>query len=60
MPRGPSLKERLDKSTLDKLYNESGLSTVQIASRYGSNSPSVLKLMKEYGIPRRSTGTGKT
>jgi hypothetical protein len=60
MPRGPSLRDRLDKGTLEKLYNQSGLSTVQIASRYGSNSPAILKLMDEYGIPRRSRGAGKT
>ena len=60
MPRGPSLKERLDKPTLEKLYKQSGLSTVQIASRYGSKSAAVLKLMNEYGIPRRSRGAGKT
>lgn len=60
MPRGPSLRDRLDKATLEKLYNQAGLSTVQIATRYGSNSPAVLKLMDEYGIPRRSRGAGKT
>lgn len=60
MPRGPSLRERLDKLTLEKLYNEAGLSTVQIAQRYGSNAPAVLKLMEEYVIPRRSRGAGKT
>jgi hypothetical protein len=60
MPRGPSLRERLDKVTLERLYNQSGLSTVQIASRYGSNSQAVLKLMEEYRIPRRSRGAGKT
>jgi hypothetical protein len=48
MPRGPTLKERLDKTTLEKLYNQSGLSTIQIATRYGSTSPQILKLMKEY------------
>jgi hypothetical protein len=60
MPRGPPLKVRLDKATLERLYNQSGLSTVQIAQRYGSNSPTILKLMDEYGIPRRSRGAGKT
>jgi hypothetical protein len=59
MPRGPSLKERLDKPTLEKLYN-SGLSTVTIVHRYGTSSPQILKLMTEYGIPRRSRGAGKT
>ena len=59
MPRGPSLKERLDKPTLVKLYEVSGLSTVQIAERYGAKSPNILKLMDEYGIPRRSRGAGK-
>ena len=60
MPRGPSLRERLDKDTLEKLYHEAGLSTVQIAIRYGSNSPAVLKLMDEYGLARRSRWAGKT
>ena len=60
MPRGPTLRDRLDKATLQKLYIETGLSTVAIASRYGSNSPAVLRLMEEYGIPRRSRGAGKT
>ena len=60
MPRGPLLRERLDKPTLERLYNQSGLSTVTIAARYGSNSHAVLKLMDEYGIPRRSRGAGKT
>jgi hypothetical protein len=60
MPRGPTLRERLDKDTLEKLYNDARLSTVQIASRYGSNSPAVLRLMDEYGIARRSRGAGKT
>jgi len=60
VPRGPSLRERLDKPTLEKLYNQVGLSTVQIGDRYGAKSPQVLKLMDEYGIPRRSRGGGKT
>jgi hypothetical protein len=59
MPRGPSLKERLDKPTLEKLYNEHRLSTSQIAERYASHGPSVLRLMEEYGIPRRTRGAGK-
>jgi hypothetical protein len=60
MPRGPTLRERLDKQTLEKLYNENGLSTVAIARRFGATSPHVLKLMKEYGIERRSRGAGRT
>lgn len=60
MPRGPSLRERLDKAQLENLYDKAGLSTVQIATRFGSNPPAVLKLMKAYGIPRRSRGAGKT
>jgi hypothetical protein len=60
MPRGPSLRERIDKVTLGKLYTESGLSTVDIAERYGTTSPQVLKLMREYGIERRSRGAGKS
>ena len=60
MPRRPTLKERLDKRTLEKLYEEARLSSVQIATRYGARSPQVLKLMDEYGIRRRSRGAGKT
>ena len=60
MRRGPRLKERLDKTTLEKLYHQSELSTVQIASRFGTQPSRILKLMEEYGIPRRSRGAGKT
>ena len=60
MPRGPSLRERLDKLTLEKLYTQAGLSTLDIAERYGTTSPQVLKLMGEYSIPRRSRGAGET
>jgi hypothetical protein len=59
MPRGPSLKERLDKPTLLRLYETSDLSTEQIAERFGAASSQVRKLMDEYGIPRRSRGAGK-
>jgi hypothetical protein len=59
MPRGPTLKDRLDKATLEKLYNQAGMSTVQIADRYGTKSPVILRIMEEYGIPRRSRGAGK-
>lgn len=59
MSRGPSLRQRLNKATLEKLYHKDGLSTVQIGARYGAHSPNILKLMDEYGIPRRSRGEGK-
>jgi hypothetical protein len=58
MPRGPTLRERLDKASLERLY-ASGMSTVDIAERYGTRSPSILKLMADYGIARRSRGAGK-
>ena len=58
--RGPSLRTRLDKDKLEKLYHEAGLSTVQIAARYQTQSSRIWKLMDEYGIPRRSRGAGKT
>ncbi len=60
MPRGLSLKERLDKPTLVKLYEFCGLSSVTIAQRYGTSAAQVIKLMEEYEIPRRSRGAGKT
>jgi len=47
MLRGPSLRERLDKMTLEKLYTQVGLSTLDIAERYGTTSPQALKLMGE-------------
>ena len=59
MSHGPSLRERLDKITFERLY-KAGLSTVQIASRYRTQSSRILKLMQEYGIPRRTRGAGKT
>lgn len=36
------------------------LSAVQIADRFGTQSPRILKLMEVYGVPRRSRGAGKT
>lgn len=54
------MKECIDKVTLEKLYNKSGLSTGTIASRYGTNSQAILKLLAHYGIPRRLRGGGKT
>jgi hypothetical protein len=60
MRRGPSLKQRLDRSTLLRLYEQSRMSSVQIAERYATTSSQVRKLMEEYEIPRRSRGAGKT
>lgn len=60
MAHGPRLRDRLDKTTLQKLYLDHELSTVQIATRYGTQSSRVLRLMDEYEIPRRSRGAGKT
>ena len=57
--RAPPLRVRINKAALQKLYNEKGLSTVDIARRYSSHSPNVIALMEKYGIPRRSTGAGK-
>ena len=42
-----------------RLYESSGLSSVQIAERYGVKSPQILRLLHEYEIPRRSQGAGK-
>jgi hypothetical protein len=36
------------------------VSTVQIATRYGSHSSAGLRLMNDRGIPRRSRGSGKS
>ena len=60
MSRGPSLEERLNRRTLEKLYNDDRLSSVQIGARYGARSPQVLNLLDEYRIPRGSRGSGKT
>ena len=45
---------RLTSARISACQSRAVLSTVQIASRYGSSSPAVLKLMNEYSIPRRS------
>lgn len=50
------LRKRLDKETLEQLYNGEGLTVVQIANRYHAYSCSVLTLMEKYGIPRRRPG----
>ena len=51
MARGPSLRERVDRETLRKLYEVSGLSTADIAERFGAKSSQILRLMNEYKIP---------
>lgn len=53
MSRGPPLRLRLDKATLEKLYNKDQLTTVQIAARFGASSSNVAVLLENYGIPRR-------
>ena len=60
MAHGAGLRERLDKATLQKLYLEHELSTVQIATRYGTQPSRVLRLMEEYAIPRRARGARRT
>jgi hypothetical protein len=57
--RAAPLRERLDKTTLERLYWCHNLTTVEIAERYGSHSPNVVVLMQKYGIPRRTRGGGK-
>jgi hypothetical protein len=47
------LRDRLDKETLERLHLRAGLSYVEIAERFGTRSGNVIKLMDEYGIPRR-------
>ena len=56
MTRGTSLRERLNKETLEKLYNQSGLTVTQVAARYGVGHAAIIKLMAEYGMPRRPRG----
>jgi DNA-binding transcriptional regulator LsrR (DeoR family) len=58
MRRRP-LRERLDQETLQRLYWEQGLTTKEIAERYGSFSSNVLVLMGKYEIPRRDRGSGR-
>lgn len=53
------LKERLDKETLVRLYCDVGLSYGEIAERFGTRSQSVIKLMDEYDIPRRTRAPRK-
>ena len=57
--RAPPLRDRIDAETLRKLYWEHGLSTKEIAERYGSYSSNIIELMHKYGIARRSQGAGK-
>jgi hypothetical protein len=57
--RAPPLRNRIDAETLRELYWEHGLSTKEIAERYGSYSSNIIVLMHKYGIARRSQGAGK-
>jgi hypothetical protein len=57
--RAAPLRERIDKATLERFYWDEGLSTIEIAERYGSYSPSVIELMKKYEIPGRSKRAGE-
>jgi len=57
MPREATLREKLDKATLERLYSHAGLSSVEIALRFGTQPSRVRKLMVEYDIPRRPRGT---
>jgi len=59
MRRKAPLRDRIDKATLDKLYNEQALSTSEIAQRFGSFASNVNVLMQKYELPRRSKGAGK-
>jgi transposase len=56
---GPSLKRRLDKPTLLRLYEVSGLSSTEIGERYGVSASQIIRLMSEYEIPRRERGPGR-
>jgi hypothetical protein len=57
--RAPPLRDRLDKATLEKRYNEQRLTTAQIGERYGCAWSNVIVLMEKYGLPRRSRGWRK-
>jgi hypothetical protein len=54
MPRGPTLKDRLDKPTLSRLYESCDVPAHAIAERFGATPGEISKLMKDYGIPRRT------
>jgi hypothetical protein len=58
MPCAVPLRSPVGKATLERLYNEQGLCTVEIAERFASYSSNVIVLMEKYGIPRRSKGAG--
>ena len=57
MSREATVREKLDKATLERLYTQVGLSTVQIAERFGTQPSQVRALMIQYGIGRRPRGT---
>ena len=59
MPRD-KLRDRLDRDKLEKFYVRERMSTRQIGDRFGVGSSSVLALLVEYDIPRRTPGTGKS
>lgn len=53
-----TLRARLSKSTLQKLYSDEELSTVTIAEMYGTTGGVISKVLKHYGIETRTISEG--
>lgn len=51
-----SLKDRVSRERMERLYLVEKLSTTQIADRLGTNRESVRRLIKNYGLPMRQAG----
>lgn len=63
MARPPSIRrgalEAIPTERIRKLYWDDGLSTAQLAKRFGLTQASMLTLMRTRGIPRRAKAGGR-
>ena len=49
----------IDRDKLERLYVRDGLSTLQVATRLGTNRETARRLIHRYGLPMRSQGQWK-
>lgn len=53
------MDENAERETLQRLYVEEGLTTGEIAARFGVAVETVRKRLEQHGIPRRQAGPAK-
>jgi DNA-binding Lrp family transcriptional regulator len=51
-----SLRDKITRDVLEKLYLRQRLTQTQIAERYGVSQPAIHKLVREYDLPVEKGG----